>query len=153
MALPAGPAVTAHASATTNDGHSRAAAVVTVTASSAAVVNASVTADYETSPTPEQRKKVRMNTIILIAAFVVLFILASAPIWPFGVTFVGATCVAIGGFVSIRHRLMEESNVPLKDDYKNFPLAWVGVGGVLVAADAFAPAWSIITAWFASYFG
>ena len=59
-------------------------------------------------------------------------------------TLAGAVAVAIGGGQAVLHRSKIENDKPLKANSVNFPLAWVGLGGVMVAGGAVVPFFSAL---------
>lgn len=122
MALPADPAGPAHTSSTANSG---------------------------SCPTPEQKKRANQHIAGLISIFIVFFISAifcslKWEILLLAITLIGALCLAIGGGWAVIHRTKEENHVPLQNDAVNWPLAFIGLGGVLVAGAAVAPLVSAI---------
>lgn len=72
--------------------------------------------------------------------FLVFFVLFVGSIFiPLLATFLGAVALAIGGIQSVIHRAKAENKIDLDAESVNFPLAWVGLGGVMVAGGAVMP--------------
>lgn len=78
------------------------------------------------------RKKIILWVVVLVFFVGSIFI-------PELATFLGAGFVAVGGIQAVFHRAKEEGGDKLDEESVNFPLAWVGLGGVMVAGGAVQP--------------
>lgn len=97
------------------------------------------------SHSSKQKTNIASSIIILLVILGFFFWVGATQISEIS-TFVGALLVALGGGFAVIQRTMTENGYPLKSDAVNFPIALVGVGGVIVAGGAWAPAWLVIKA-------